>query len=463
MSDTIASENKLGFTPEDLQLVETFRRRTDTSVLTIMFTDIEGFTALAESIGDQAVNELRRRHDELVRAAIESDGAGKVVKHIGDAVMAVFSEPSAAVERALAIQERMREFNRRREGQAELLVRIGLHMGQVTAENEVNLDVFGRHVNRASRIVGMAGGGQIYLTYGVFDSARGWLSTAGQDAATWTRHGEYYVKGIADPIAVYEVYVPSDRRPRPPRGGKPRRSRSTLIAAGLGLVAAAAAVWLVMLLGPSWNARPQSGAVTLVNMPDSPVFLDQKTRLVLDGAKGQRVRKVLTEIPVGEHLLHWGYSSGVRYYAPINVTEGDNTLEPRFPAHPLPSMRRRAEFTGREPYRKEHRRSAKYVTYDAANRSRDRQADLSLTILIARDTADPARLTFTYNWRVSVKDAEPRSGSIAVIRRADDPHGVRHHKKIWADESHYYEIHYSTRGPTTQFGIRGQYVPEPPQ
>ena len=442
MSDTIASENKMGFTPADLQLVETFRRRTDTSVLTIMFTDIEGFTALAESIGDEAANALRRSHDEMVKAAIESDGAGKVVKHIGDAVMAIFSEPSAAVERALAIQDRMREFNRRRADQADVLVRIGLHMGQVTAENEVNLDVFGRHVNRASRVVGITGGGQIFLTYSVFDSARGWLTTGGDNAATWTRHGEYYVKGIADPIAVYEVYAPGDARPRQPRGGKRKRSRAALIAAAAGLVAIVSLVWLIVLLGPSGNPRSRIAAVTLVNMPDAPVFLDQKTKLVLDGARGQRVRKVLTKIPVGEHLLHWTYGPGMRYYTHINVAEGDNTFEPRFAAHSLPAISRREEFPGRHLVREEKRSTAHYVTYDADNRPHKHRADMSISIVIVEDETDPDKLRFTHNWRISFggREDKPVSGSIAVTLSSDDPQGVRHQKTVWADESHFYEI-----------------------
>jgi len=51
-------------------------------------------------------------------------------------------------------------------------------MGQVAVENQTQLDLFGRHVNRASRVEGIADAGQIYLTYPVFDSARGWLASA---------------------------------------------------------------------------------------------------------------------------------------------------------------------------------------------------------------------------------------------------------------------------------------------
>src|SRR5271170_1220617 len=141
----------------ELNLVDGFRQSRNTSVLTIMFTDIQGFTRLTEERGDGFSNEVRRTHDGILVPVIERDGAGRVIKHIGDAVMAVFSEPSTAVARSLEIQEALRQYNAAHSDKPPLLVRIGLHMGQVTVEDKMNMDVFGRHVNRASRVEGLAG------------------------------------------------------------------------------------------------------------------------------------------------------------------------------------------------------------------------------------------------------------------------------------------------------------------
>ena len=91
MPQTNAHVDPVEFTPEDVRRVDTYRRSEDTSVLTVMFTDIQGFTEITETQGDQVANELRRRHDEIVCSIIEDRGAGRVIKHIGDAVMAVFS------------------------------------------------------------------------------------------------------------------------------------------------------------------------------------------------------------------------------------------------------------------------------------------------------------------------------------------------------------------------------------
>jgi len=90
------------FNRTDIQLVDEFRRSAETSVLTVMFTDIKGFTSITEDKGDEYANTLRREHDNIIVPLIEKDNAGRVIKHIGDAVMAVFAEPSAAVQTALA-------------------------------------------------------------------------------------------------------------------------------------------------------------------------------------------------------------------------------------------------------------------------------------------------------------------------------------------------------------------------
>ncbi len=468
MSDVDETVYLLDFTPEDVQLVETFRRRRDTSVLTIMFTDIEGFTALTEVRGDRAANELRRQHDEIVGAAIEEGGAGQVVKHIGDAVLAVFSEPSSAVERALVIQARLREFNRSREDTDDLLVRIGLHMGQVTTENEVDLDVFGRHVNRASRVEGLARGGQVLLTYPVFDSAQGWLTGEGGAAATWVLHGEYHVKGLVEPIAVYEVYDSAEAQPQRPRGARRKRSRVVLFTAAMGLILVGLTVWLVILLapgrgkpGPTTQVGPAEPVVTvkLVDMPEAPVYLDHGTRVILNDVPGQRASKAVTKIPVGEHLLHWTYSSGVRYYARIVVAKGDNTLHPRFMSHPLPALSRHVRFPGGEPHRETHSSAARYVTYDVDNQPREHQADLAMSVEIAKDNVDPVKLAFTYNWRIMVDGKQLHADTLTVTSSADSKQTIRDRKIVWQDEFHYYEIQYYTLGSGTQFSVQGGYVP----
>jgi len=114
-----------------------------------MFTDIGGFTQMTEEMGEEYSRNVRVHHDNILVDTIEGDGVGLVIKFIGDAVMAILSEPSAAVERSLLIQERIRAFNSEHTELKDVLVRIGLHIGQVAIEDNIQADVFDRHVNRA--------------------------------------------------------------------------------------------------------------------------------------------------------------------------------------------------------------------------------------------------------------------------------------------------------------------------
>ncbi|CAG1021724.1 partial putative protein, partial [Patescibacteria group bacterium] len=179
--------NKIAVTHAEISNIESYIQEKNTAVLTVMFTDIKGFTELTEQKGEQYATEFRKQHDAILKQIIEADGAGLIIKFIGDAVMAVFSEPSIAVERALKIQQALHEFNTSQQLFEPIIVRIGLHMGQVSIANSLQADVFGRHVNRASRIESLADGGQIYLSYSVFDSAKGWL--ASHNNLLWKNHG----------------------------------------------------------------------------------------------------------------------------------------------------------------------------------------------------------------------------------------------------------------------------------
>ena len=216
MSDTAGAGRPIDLTNQELSSVEQYRRLRQTSVLVILFTDIKGFTSFTERRGDRHALELLKHHDEILVATIEEDGGGLVVKHIGDSIMAVFSEPSTAVERALRIQERIRAYNAEHPDEEPLQVRIGLHMGQVAVENQTQLDLFGRHVNRASRVEGLADAGQIFLTYPVFDSARGWIATGAAGALKWKSHGTWMLKGITEPVVIYEVVDQRHAQPRRP-------------------------------------------------------------------------------------------------------------------------------------------------------------------------------------------------------------------------------------------------------
>lgn len=226
-------ENIIAVTSKEISNIESYIQEKNTAVLTIMFTDIKGFTEITEQKGEQYATEFRKQHDAILTQIIEENGTGLIIKFIGDAVMAVFSEPSIAVERALNIQHALREFNATQQTFEPMRVRIGLHMGQVFIANSLQADIFGRHVNRASRIESLADGGQIYLSYSVFDSAKGWL--ASHNELLWKNHGFYVLKGIDEAVEIYEVINKKHGKPKAPLHGKKKKTFNWLTASLLFL------------------------------------------------------------------------------------------------------------------------------------------------------------------------------------------------------------------------------------
>jgi TolB-like protein/class 3 adenylate cyclase len=215
---------------DEIKRIDDFRREKDTSVLVVMFTDLVGSTEIAELRGESYANEMRKLHNKILLEIIERNRQGLYIKNIGDSIMAVFSEPSVAVERALEIQRSLSNYNKENPKEEPMVVRIGMHMGQVAVEDTTSVDVFGRHVNRAARVQSLADGGHTYLTYSIYDSAKGWIKDKN---LIFKKHGDYSVKGIPDPVQIYEVYEYGINRPKPPsipaiKEGKPKKLWLTL-------------------------------------------------------------------------------------------------------------------------------------------------------------------------------------------------------------------------------------------
>jgi class 3 adenylate cyclase len=124
---------------------------------TILFTDLVGSTELRSRLGDTATEALRRRHDDALAKAV-TDHGGRVVKGLGDGVMASFAGASDAVAAAVAIQQAIDRLNRSGKAPAPLEVRVGLSAGDVTIEED---DVHGTPVIETSRLCGAAQGGEV--------------------------------------------------------------------------------------------------------------------------------------------------------------------------------------------------------------------------------------------------------------------------------------------------------------
>ncbi len=158
----------------------------------ILFTDMEGSTALTERLGDAAAMDLLRSHDAIIREAL-GRYEGRKVKHTGDGAMASFTAASQAVECSIAIQ---REFARHNEAtDTHLRVRVGLSAGEPVEEHQ---DLFGAAVQLAARVCAQARPGQILAPNVIRELCIG-------KGFLFVDQGEQALKGFEEPRRLYEV------------------------------------------------------------------------------------------------------------------------------------------------------------------------------------------------------------------------------------------------------------------
>jgi adenylate cyclase len=128
--------------------------------ITILFTDIDGYTAMTERLGDRASQAMLRTHNRVVRAAL-AEHSGREIKHTGDGIMAFFPSAIRGVECALAIQDALVAYNAAHPDEESLRVAIGLNTGSPIREDG---DLYGTAVIVAARTVDVAAGGEVVVT-----------------------------------------------------------------------------------------------------------------------------------------------------------------------------------------------------------------------------------------------------------------------------------------------------------
>jgi class 3 adenylate cyclase len=194
-------------TLDDIDKIEKYRQTRKTSVLTIMFTDIVGYTQFTYDAGEVASAKLRHIHDEIIINQVKHDGHGEIIKQIGDSFLIVFSDPTLAVKHALKLQDQFRvNADNLTYKNYRLKIRIGLHMGQVSVEDHIVPDVFGTHVNLASRVMSLATGGQVIVSGSVWENASGWLKDDPELMAGSVYYGKIKLKGIGKATEIYEFF-----------------------------------------------------------------------------------------------------------------------------------------------------------------------------------------------------------------------------------------------------------------
>jgi adenylate cyclase len=159
--------------------------------LTIVFTDLVGFSNWALDVGDEAATTLLRSVDEAVTPAMEAQG-GRLVKRLGDGAMVTFLDPAAAVRGALDSQAAVAALEV--EG-THPSMRAGAHHG---LPRRVGRDYVGIDVNIAARVAQAAKGGELLVSQTVRDQLD-------DDLYPTRRKLLFRAKGAPKDLAVYSV------------------------------------------------------------------------------------------------------------------------------------------------------------------------------------------------------------------------------------------------------------------
>jgi len=197
---------------EELLKLDDAKLGGDRKEVSILFSDIRGYTTLTENLeAEEVVSLLNEYFESMVEAIFKHKGT--LDKYIGDAIMAVFGSPLPlkdhawmAVQTSLEMRHRLQEFNQRRHAAGKSRIKIGIGInsdtvisGNIGSSKRMEFTAIGDGVNLGSRLESITKqyGCDIILSKNTFKPCQ---------ERIWTRELDYIrVKGRSKPVAIYEL------------------------------------------------------------------------------------------------------------------------------------------------------------------------------------------------------------------------------------------------------------------
>ena len=185
-----------------------------TGVVTFLMTDVVGSTPLWER-APHLMDATLQRHDAIIESTVRAHG-GHLLRHRGegDSTFSVFDSSTAALAAANEVQRRLTEEPWHE--QTPIAVRVGLHCGEVVIRDA---EYYGRAVNRAARVRGLANAGQVYLTGAVAGVVAGQLPEGTELQFVRIE----VLRGTDTPEEIFELLDPRRRVPVVPEDVAPEQ------------------------------------------------------------------------------------------------------------------------------------------------------------------------------------------------------------------------------------------------
>lgn len=299
----------------------------------VMFTDLVGYSAMTRADEARTLR-LLQAHFRRVRALLRRYG-GQEIKTLGDAFLIRFDSALAALACAVAIQQEQAALNASAPGTEQLLIRIGIHLGDIEQHGG---DVFGDGVNLASRVQGLATPGGIAISAAVRAQVHSELGRAFQQLIQPL--GPQALKNIPEPVEVFllegealsQALLPTVMTP-PAR--RPLRRGLRLALGVLMLLGALSAAW--------WWQRPVIDERSIAVLPLQSLSDDPADAWFAQGMQDEILSRLakLTGLRVISHGSTQGLDSrprdlaavahqlGVRYLIEGSVQQAGATLRIR--------------------------------------------------------------------------------------------------------------------------------------
>jgi len=214
-------------------------RKTHSEILTVMFIDLVDYTKTTSNLDREKLSELHDMFDGISLSTFKT-WKGKVIKKIGDSFLITFKSPTNAVLCGIDLQKNFETFQKETKTKSPVQIKVAIHSGEVIIKKK---DVYGDVVNTASRMEGIAKGGEVIFSESVY-------TTMNKNEILYTYLGAKKMKGLKHPIKLFRVkseYEEILKRRRKIRRGIKRGIKKTILLVILLMIIAAIIYWGVQV------------------------------------------------------------------------------------------------------------------------------------------------------------------------------------------------------------------------